>query len=158
MPTISTGFQGLWITDGTTAGTREIGGARNQAVFDSGVSNFIANDFVTLGDDELFNADSAGGDSALWITDGTATGTKEIGGANNAGVGGGDNSNLGGLLDQSVLFGNRISSRERTRTAELASGRRTARPPAPSKSADSRTIRSRPICSRQARSGSSPRT
>ena len=105
----STGFNGLWITDGTTNGTVELGGVtKNQGVFDSGISNFVANDFITLGGMELFNAPNAEGDDALWITDGTGNGTVEIGGMNNAGIAGADNTNLGDGLANAVRFGNRI--------------------------------------------------
>ena len=104
----SSGFDGLWITDGTTGGTVEIGGSKNQGVFDSGLTSFVANDFITLGNIELFNAPNKEGDDALWITDGTQGGTVEIGGVNNAGVAGADNTNLGDGLAQSVRFGDRI--------------------------------------------------
>jgi ELWxxDGT repeat protein len=104
----SGGFQGLWITDGTTAGTVEIGGLSNQGIADSGTSSFVANDFTTLGTEELFNAPDAEGDAALWITDGSAIGTKEIGGQGNMGVIGALNTDLGDGLAQSVKFGNRI--------------------------------------------------
>ncbi len=101
-------YIGLWITNGTTGGTVEIGGLQNAAIYDSGESSFEATDFITLGDVELFNAPNKEGDAALWITDGTANGTVEIGGVNNAGIGGADNTNLGDGLAQAVRFGDRI--------------------------------------------------
>ncbi len=102
-------YIGLWITDGTSAGTVEIGGAQNAAIYDSGLSNFEANDFIQLGDSVLFNAPNKAGDSALWITDGTAAGTVEVGGAGNAGIVGADkNTGFGNGLAQAVRFGARI--------------------------------------------------
>ncbi len=102
------GFHGLWISDGTSGGTTELGGLDNQAIFDSSNSNFQATDFITLDARELFDAPSASGDSALWITDGTAQGTKEIGGVNNAGIIGANDTDLGAGLSGAIKFGNRI--------------------------------------------------
>jgi ELWxxDGT repeat protein len=104
----STGFMGLWISDGTSAGTVEIGDSQNHMIFDSGLSGFEANDFVTLGALELFSAPNAQGNDSLWITDGTAGGTVEVGGANNSAVIGGKNTGLGDGLAQSVRFGDRV--------------------------------------------------
>jgi ELWxxDGT repeat protein len=104
----STEFQGLWITDGTTAGTVEIGGPKNEAIFDSGLTSFNANDFITLGSLALFNAPNREGDAALWVTDGTANGTVEIGGVSNDGIAGSHNTSLGDGLAQAVRFGDRI--------------------------------------------------
>ena len=105
----SQGFQGLWISDGTTAGTMELGGfVKNQGVAHSGLSNFDANDFITLGDKVLFNAEDAAGASALWISDGTGGGTGEIGGLSNAGVVGASQGGFGDGLAQAVVFGDRV--------------------------------------------------
>ncbi len=102
-------YIGLWITDGTSAGTVELGGLQNAAIFDSNASAFQANDFIQLGGQMLFNAPNQTGDSALWITDGTAAGTVELGGAGNAGIVGADKSTgFGSGLAQSVRFGARI--------------------------------------------------
>ena len=104
----ATGFQGLWISDGTTTGTVEIGGPENQSIGDVGQSNFIANNFITLGALELFAAPNAQGNDSLWVTDGTAGGTVEVGGNGNLAVGGGYNTNLGDGLVQSARLGNRV--------------------------------------------------
>ena len=102
-------YNGLWITDGTTAGTVEIGGLQNAAIFDSGSTNFDANDFIQLGGEMLFNAPNQTGDSALWITDGTAANTVELGGVGNAGIVGADkNVGFGNGLTQAVRFGARV--------------------------------------------------
>ena len=102
-------YVGLWITDGTTAGTVEIGGLQNAAIFDSGLSTFAATNFVQLGDRMLFDAPNKQGDAALWITDGTAAGTVEVGGAGNAGIVGADkNVGFGNGLANAVRFGARV--------------------------------------------------
>ena len=101
---------GLWTTDGTLAGTQEIGGLDNVAVYDAPVSGLNASNFVQLGDLMLFTANDASGDAnALWVTDGTASGTVEIGGAANIGVAGADkDAGLGGGLANAVTFGARV--------------------------------------------------
>src|SRR5579863_4588163 len=102
-------YNGLWITDGTTAGTVEIGGLQNAGIFASGTTNFDSNDFIQLGATMLFNAPNAEGDQALWVTDGTAAGTVEIGGVSNAGIVGADkNTSFGDGLAQAVRFGARV--------------------------------------------------
>ncbi len=104
----SSGFNGLWISDGTTANTLELGGLQNQAIFDSGTSAFVANNFITLGSMELFSASNKEGDNALWITDGTAAGTVEIGGLSNDGLAGATNTGLGAGLANAVRLGARV--------------------------------------------------
>ncbi len=104
----SDNFKGLWISDGTTASTMEIGGLQNQGIFDSGVSSFESNNFITLGSRELFSAPNKEGDNAVWITDGTANGTVELGGVSNAGLAGADNTDLGAGLANAVQFGARV--------------------------------------------------
>ncbi len=102
-------YIGLWITDGTSAGTVELGGLQNAAIFDSNASSFQATDFVQLGGEMLFNAPNQTGDSALWITDGTAAGTVELGGVGNAGIFGADkNVGFGNGLSEAVRFGARV--------------------------------------------------
>jgi ELWxxDGT repeat protein len=55
----------LWVTDGTVAGTRPVGGARNP--------RWLA----PLGDRVVFPADTEGG--GLWVSDGTPAGTQHLG-------------------------------------------------------------------------------
>jgi ELWxxDGT repeat protein len=72
------GYVGLWVTNGTAAGTSEIGGLGNTGI--SGFSGFngadssLSPDFTVLNGEVLF---SSGGD--LWVTNGTAQGTKNLG-------------------------------------------------------------------------------
>jgi ELWxxDGT repeat protein len=110
----------LWITDGTAGGTFEIGGQGNAGI--AGSPNGDANQlphgiqprFLTTfngkvlfaGQDNtlkpnLFYADT----DALWISDGTAGGTVEVGGAGNAGIAGANSAQNGGIFwNQSVEF------------------------------------------------------
>ncbi len=105
----SGGYSGLWITDGTTAGTQEIGGPQNAAIYDSNASRFDAIDYVQLGDLMLFSAQNKAGDQALWETDGTAAGTVELGGVGNSGIVGADkNVGFGDGLEQAVRLGARV--------------------------------------------------
>ena len=87
----SAGGVGLWVSDGTAAGTVEIGGAKNAGVVGAG-ANGLENVWLdhtqtaVLGSKVVFVARDGHGSSSLWITDGTAGGTIEIGGLGNAGI------------------------------------------------------------------------
>jgi ELWxxDGT repeat protein len=89
--------EGMWVTDGTLAGTSEIGGSRNTGV--SGAGSFglrpDAIDFIN-GSTAFFSGADAAGGVGLWVSDGTAAGTAEIGGLDNQGV---LNANSNGLVD-----------------------------------------------------------
>ena len=66
---------GLWVTDGTSAGTSElIAGASSGGLFSGG----LFPDFTVLGNKALFDAVDASGFENLWVTDGTSTGTSEL--------------------------------------------------------------------------------
>jgi len=100
--------EGLWVSDGTAGGTTEIGGlgstgisgafqyeaslgvANGGGIFDSG--NVADPDFTVYGNEVLFiGADSSNdyaGHVGLWVTNGTASGTSEIGGLANTGISG----------------------------------------------------------------------
>lgn len=70
------GHYGLWITDATSAGTREligIPGANSGGVF----GNFDPG-FTTFNGKSLFRGVDASGQQGLWVTDGTAAGTYEL--------------------------------------------------------------------------------
>ena len=84
----SNDYRGLWVTDGTTAGTVEIGGLRNAGVTGVNTSTYGYNisSYVRLGSKLVFNWVDSSGDTGLWVTDGTAAGTYEIGGVANQGV------------------------------------------------------------------------
>jgi ELWxxDGT repeat protein len=87
---------GLWITDGTTAGTSNIGGLNSAGITNAG-QNFDPTDFTVIGNKVLFDATDASGQTTLWVTDGTAAGTVEIGGLNNKGVSGAAPGGIAGI-------------------------------------------------------------
>ena len=68
----ASGNAGLWVTDGTPSGTKEV--AVNGA--DAGGVGPI--DLTPFGSEVLFNGANAAGYSGLWITDGTTAGTHPI--------------------------------------------------------------------------------
>ena len=86
------GSNGLWYTDGTTAGTYEIGGVRNEGVAgapSTGLSLTTTYDVSRpLGNKLVFSSLDASGAEGLWVTDGTAAGTSELGGLADAGIAG----------------------------------------------------------------------
>jgi ELWxxDGT repeat protein len=70
------GVDGLWVTDGTAAGTHELTVAGSYA---SGLfANVSAPDFTVVGSTVLFAGDDASGNANLWITNGTSAGTSEL--------------------------------------------------------------------------------
>ena len=74
--TDSVGRVGLWITDGTSAGTQEITpfNADFQGIFTNGVVPV----FSGAGNGVIFNGVGDNGKIGLWATDGTAAGTQEL--------------------------------------------------------------------------------
>ena len=83
------GNNGLWTTDGTASGTRElttISGANA-----TGVDPFYLTPFKH---EVIFNGDDAIGNRGLWVTDGTAAGTHEVTGIKNASAAGVNPSDL----------------------------------------------------------------
>jgi ELWxxDGT repeat protein len=119
----ASGNQGLWVTNGTAAGTTEIGGLGN-----SGVSGAEQASGATLGGlfpigltvfngEVLFTGNDANGDSTLWVTNGTAAGTTEIGGLGNSGVSGAFSTGLYPsyltVFNGEVLFGGEDGSFKR---------------------------------------------
>ncbi len=102
------GGAGLWISDGTAAGTLEIGGLANQGIADAGPHGLVPQSLVRLGNKALFHGVNAAGDQTLWVTDGTAAGTFELGGVDNAGIAGAGATGIGlsnpAVLNGKVLF------------------------------------------------------
>jgi hypothetical protein len=104
------GIPALWVTNGTASGTSEIGGLYNTGVSGADVDGLVPSDLTVYGSEVLFSgADSTGG-VGLWVTNGTAGGTTEIGGSHNSGISGVSNT-LRGLgpsnltvLGSEVLF------------------------------------------------------
>jgi FG-GAP-like repeat len=76
----------LWVSNGTAAGTYEVGGSNNAGVSGGLATGLEPSGFVTFGNKALFNARSSSDTEGLWVTDGTTSGTFELGGLNNAGV------------------------------------------------------------------------
>ncbi|MGA8169468.1 MAG: DUF4214 domain-containing protein [Methylocystis sp.] len=72
-------YHGLWFSDGTAAGTYEIGGIADAGVAGAGHSGLDPTDIAAFGGGALFSGTDASGHSTLWYTDGTAAGTREIG-------------------------------------------------------------------------------
>jgi ELWxxDGT repeat protein len=103
----STGSQALWVTDGTAAGTIELGGLQNAGIAGASSTAFNPTNFVVFGSKVLFGATDSSGYTGLWITDGTTAGTVEIGGLDNAGVTGSPITAFGGIApaDFAVLGG-----------------------------------------------------
>src|SRR5262245_12588202 len=58
--------QGLWVTNGTTAGTHEI------------ITIGVTSNLVVFHNEVLFGGADAANNQGLWVTDGTAAGTHEI--------------------------------------------------------------------------------
>jgi ELWxxDGT repeat protein len=68
--------QGLWVTDGTSAGTSEL---TVNGAFSTGVFAFVPDPFFTvLGGRALFVGDDTNRRPFLWATDGTSAGTSEL--------------------------------------------------------------------------------
>ncbi len=66
------GNQGLWVTDGTSAGTHEI------AVSGATSDGVVPHDLTAFKNEVLFAGYDAASNVGLWVTDGTAAGTHEI--------------------------------------------------------------------------------
>ena len=66
---------GLWVTDGTSAGTSEI---TSSNFYFPGVFNEVSFQGVVINNEVLFSGTDSLGNIALWTTDGTEAGTKEI--------------------------------------------------------------------------------
>src|SRR5690348_7249429 len=73
--TDSSGRTGLWETNGTAAGTFELTGISGAAT--TGVG-FLPSNLTNYNGELLFGGFDASGDVGLWVTDGTAAGTREL--------------------------------------------------------------------------------
>jgi ELWxxDGT repeat protein len=69
----SSGQFGLWVTNGTTAGTHELTGINGS--YPAGFNLF---DLTPYNTKVLFNGTDASGNQGLWVTNGTAAGTYEL--------------------------------------------------------------------------------
>ena len=85
------GYTGLWVTDGTSAGSSEIVPGKQ------GSYGFEPEDFQKLGNEVLFTAGDRNGNRGVWITDGSMAGTTEL-------VSGGFGSLVANYDDTEALF------------------------------------------------------
>jgi ELWxxDGT repeat protein len=92
------GTYGLWVTDGTAAGTHELTGIKGVAA-----NGLDPADLTVFKNEVLFVGSDAAGDRGLWVTDGTAGGTHELTGIKGAYSGGIDPSNFA-VMNNEVLF------------------------------------------------------
>jgi ELWxxDGT repeat protein len=74
---------GLWVTDGTAAGTHEL-----TDISGADAVGLDPLDFTVFKNEVLFTGLNAVGERGLWITDGTVAGTHEISGISGAFSGG----------------------------------------------------------------------
>ena len=79
----ASGYGGLWVTNGTAAGTSELSitGANAGGLFygpSNAADHDLSPDFTALGTKVLFTGIDAAGNYGLWVTTGTAAGTSEL--------------------------------------------------------------------------------
>jgi hypothetical protein len=98
---------GLWVTDGTSAGTSEISVAGADATHGFGLDPQL---MTVFGSEVLFAGVGSSGLDGLWVTDGTSSGTSEI---SIAGTGGSIfiTSNLA-VFGSEVMFGSPSQSQQ----------------------------------------------
>jgi ELWxxDGT repeat protein len=80
------GGHGLWVTNGTAAGTFELTGIQNFGALPSGPVTLPS--FTFFDGEVLFLGEDTSGDFGLWVTNGTAAGTHELTGISGAYTGG----------------------------------------------------------------------
>ncbi len=79
--TDAAGNVGLWVTDGTAAGTHEltgISGAYAGGILSSTFALPLSSDLTVFGSEVLFEGADTAGNYGLWVTNGTAAGTQEL--------------------------------------------------------------------------------
>jgi ELWxxDGT repeat protein len=99
------GDRGLWTTNGTAAGTTEVGGVPGAAGY-TGISGAAStgvdpSDMTVFNGAVLFNGEDTAHHLGLWVTNGTAPGTHEITGIANASSTGIDPTDM-------TVFGNEV--------------------------------------------------
>ena len=70
---------GLWVTNGTAAGTHELTGIKG-----ADPSGLSPSDFTVFNNEVLFEGFDSSGERSLWVTNGTVAGTHEITGISGA--------------------------------------------------------------------------
>jgi ELWxxDGT repeat protein len=87
--TDAAGDKGLWVTDGTAAGTHELTGI--SGTYTGGIvggPTGFSPDFTNFNGEVLFEGRDTAGNFGLWVTNGTAAGTYELTGISGANPGG----------------------------------------------------------------------
>ena len=94
------GHLGLWVTNGTAAGTQELTG-----ITAASTTGIDPTDMAVFNNEVLFNGVDTGGLSGLWVTNGTVGGTHElVAGAGGASDPSGLNPTNLTVFDGEVLF------------------------------------------------------
>jgi ELWxxDGT repeat protein len=101
----ASGRVGLWETDGTASGTHELSGIAGAATLGQGIGppGLLPTDLMVFNDQILFAGNDANGQTGLWETDGTASGTHELTGIAAAFMTGLDPTDLT-VFNDHVLF------------------------------------------------------
>ncbi len=95
---------GLWVTDGTAQNTVELAPITGAFAVGSPGSDIQPRYMAVLGNEVIFDgADQQDTPGSLWITNGTASGTYEIGGQGNAGIAGSPNGFTGQFTSELPL-------------------------------------------------------
>jgi ELWxxDGT repeat protein len=100
---------GLWVTNGTSAGTYELTGINNVNAGSGGLFGGSVGeppDFTVFKNEVLFDGVDAAGENGLWVTNGTVAGTYELTGINGASAAGVLPKDMT-VFNNEVLFGGR---------------------------------------------------
>jgi ELWxxDGT repeat protein len=100
--------QGLWVTDGTAAGTFELGGPDNAGISGAFGAGLGPRDMALFNGEVLFDGGDATGRDGLWVTNGTAAGTFELGGLGNSGISGAFTGAVGFLPFDLTVFNGEV--------------------------------------------------
>jgi hypothetical protein len=124
---------GVWFSNGTATGTYEIGGTNSSGLVGVPKGGLFATNITVFGDKALFINQNVNDINGLWVTDGTASGTFELGGPGNKGIPG---QLFSGLVPEDLTSaGNKIILSPTTPTTFVAYGSRTEQPAGRKKSA-----------------------
>jgi len=96
--TDTNGQIGLWVTNGTAAGTHELAG-----ITGASANGLSPSELTVINGEVLFSGSDANGQIGLWVTDGTAAGTHELTGITGASADGLSPSELT-IFNGEVLF------------------------------------------------------
>jgi ELWxxDGT repeat protein len=101
---------GLWVTNGTAAGTFEIGGVANAGISGISPGGLLPGDpdFTVFNGKVLFSGRDAANNQGLWVTDGTAAGTFELAPISGAFAVGSPGSDVLGSGRNMTVLGNKV--------------------------------------------------